>query len=361
MKNNTSTVNKKESPSASNSTTQRQVRPPPAEFKIQAKLEEMRERHKNSNLTQEYCDSMLAACVAHDEWDSVLDVLDIMKQQGLSQVHSTYRACLQACFENTNAASAKEILNAMEQAGVTPDGNDIGLVVATMCRKERTEKGWWRKALELVQANNELPTAAYDAVLSCMVDERQWKEAIRLLRKMEQGAAEPALSTYRTVIECCAAAYQPEQAVQVLQSCVNQGLVPTVYAFELVISALSKKLQWRRAMQMLDLMDRLKVPKTIQIYNTVLAACSKAREVVQAKNLLVQMRKNGIQPDIFSFNSVISVCASAGRWKDALNVLDQCHREPGVQPDIYTYTNACSNTVDCSIRYSGLFNNGRAL
>jgi pentatricopeptide repeat protein len=311
-------------------------------------LQDLRSRHTTGEkLTQEYCDSVVAWCVAQDEWDSVLDVLDIMKSQGLYQVRSTYTACLRACLDVPNAASAKEILTAMEQAGIPPGAQDIALTVAAMCRQEKTEKGWWKKALQLVlvpptqgsnNAQEQLPVQSYDAVLSCMSDDRQWKEASRLLRRMEEGLALPALSTYRLVIECCVRSQEAEQALQVLQSCVKRGLVPTVYSFEMVISALAKKLQWRQAVQLLDVMEELNIPKTLLIYNTLLTACSKAREVVQAKNLLVQMRKSGIQPNVMSYNSVMSACASTSRWKDALAILDQCHRTPGVAPDVYTYT-----------------------
>lgn len=128
--------------------------------------------------------------------------------------------------------------------------------------------------------------------------------------------------------------------MQVLQSCIRNGLRPTVYSFELVISALSKKVQWRRAIQLLDIMDNLKVPATVVCYNAVLSSLSKAREFVQAKNVLVRMRRSGVQPNVVSFNNVLSTAAHLGMWKEALSVLDQCHREPGVTPDIYTYTNA---------------------
>jgi len=317
-----------------------------------ARLQEFRARHTDDkNLSQEPCDSMLAWCVAHDEWDQVLDVLDIMKARGLSQVRSTYRSCLQACFERPNAASAEEILTAMDQAGFPPNATDVALAVATMCRQEKREKGWWQRALHLIQATpDNLPVPAYNAVLSCMTDDRQWKEAVRLLRSMEQRSVQPALSTYRYVIECCAASNQAEQAVQTLQSCVRQGLTPTVYSFELVIGALSRQMQWRRAVQLMDLMDELKIQKTIVIYNTVLSALSKAREVVQAKNLLVQMRKNGIQPNVISYNAVLSACASTSRWKDAMSVLDQLHRAPGVSPDIYSYTNVIRACTKGTVR-----------
>jgi pentatricopeptide repeat protein len=307
---------------------------------------------------------VLGLCASSNEGDSaVLEVLAIMKRQGLTQERSSYRACLQACFEVGNGASAKEILTSMEQALVKPEPADISLVVAAMCRNNKSEAGFWKEALSLLTSTagentdgdgnkdkQVVPVEAYDTILSCMVKARQWKQAVQLLRLMEEEEGsnpksgrshpKPELSTYLSVIECCVAASQAEQAVQVLYSMKDRGLQPTLHAFELVISALSRKLLWRRALQLLDLMDATDVPKTVVTYNTVISACARAREVGMAKSLLAKMRKEGVRPNVISFNSVISACASTSRWKDALAVVDQCHREPGVSPDIYTYTNA---------------------
>jgi pentatricopeptide repeat protein len=115
---------------------------------------------------------------------------------------------------------------------------------------------------------------------------------------------------------------------------------PSTDACELVISALSRRLQWKRAIELLDFMNQTDIPKTVVTYNTVISACARSREVGMAKNLLSRMRKDGIRPDVVSFNSVIGACANTARWKDALTVLDQCYREPGVTANIYTYTNA---------------------
>jgi len=82
------------------------------------------------------------------------------------------------------------------------------------------------------------------------------------------------------------------------------------------------------------------ISKTVVTYNTVISACARAREVGMAKSLLAKMQRAGIRPNEVSFNSVIGACASTARWKDALDLLDQCYREPGVTPNIYIYTNA---------------------
>jgi pentatricopeptide repeat protein len=345
---------------------------------------------------ESYCDAVLGLCVAHEEWESVLEVLDIMKEHNLEQTKSTYRACLQACLQAGNGQAAKDIFQAMEKALFVPDPYDVGLCVTAMCRQDQFDKSqdWWRKALVLLktwaivfgnthksdttmlQQNDEeqptitIPLQAYHVILERMVDSRQWKEAVRLLRMMEDstpvvGSIEvttttrptpataatttaamvglhpsPDVIAYREVIECCIAANQAEQAAQVLYSMRDRGVKPSSYACELVIGGLAKKLQWRRGLQLLELMTEMNIPKTVITYNTIISACARAQEVGMAKSLLARMQNEGIRPDEVSFNSVIGACASTARWKDALSLLDQCYREPGVTPNIYIYTNA---------------------
>lgn len=323
-------------------------------MKVQNRLQAMQDRNsKGEQLTQEYCDSILGLCVAAEEWCSVLEVLDVMKDQGINQQHSTYQASIQSCFEMSNGAAAQEILEAMEKASVGPSPEDLGLAIAAMCRNNKQKSGWWNTALDLLMYNPSpnIPIAAYDAVFSCMVDERKWKEALRLLREMEGGSTattieekrlhpEPTLSTYLEVIECCVAANKVDQALQLIKSMIDRGNTPSVDTFELVISALSRNLQWRRAKELLNLMDKLDVPKTVLTYNTIISACCKSKEAGVAKGLLTQMKREGVKPSIVSYNSVLSVCAGANRWRDSMAVLDQLNRDPNCTPDIYTYTNA---------------------
>ena len=368
----------------------------------------------NMTRTQAECDSFLADCVATEQWDLVLQVLQRIKQEEvannsnsqLPQQNTTCaQACLEACFQADNAASnAQQILSVLRQAGLPPDANDCVRALLSMCSRhdQSTEStrgggGGWRTALAMLQelvvpttgntddpheSNNEcgddLPVAAYDAIFAGMLQDREWKEAVRLLRFMQQQQpsppsskerqqykTRPAISTYRTVMECCVAANQAEQAAQVLQSCISSNNkqhheqepqllaaapsppTTTLYAplFELVIVALCRKLQWRRSLALLDQMNALQAPTNLPIYNAILTACSKANEVGAAKSLLVRMTRrdrnpqlNRIQPTVISYNAVLAVCARNAQWRDALRILDQVHRAPGIEPDVYTYT-----------------------
>lgn len=311
-----------------------------------------------------------------------------MKDQGLSQTRSSYRACLEQCSKVNNGVSAQEILKAMRQAGVEPDADDVTLAVKTMCRGGR-----WRNAKALVLRSAEqllelseddsdnskvedtavvdgddtshiMSVDAYNAVMSAMKEEKKWKEAVQFLALMEKGygsigkgggaggangkTAEdskrvhprPTLVTYHHALEACVSAAESEQAVTLLMSMRDKGAEPTSHTFELVVRGLLKRSQWRRALQLLDLMEDWEVPQSTRIYNIIISACAKAREIGQAMALLKKMRSLSIKPDVVTFNALISACASAGRWKDSMSLLQQCQREPGVDPDIITYTNA---------------------
>jgi len=321
--------------------------------------------------------------VATDEWDSVLEVLAVMKDQGLSQTRSSYRACLEQCSKANNGASAQEILRAMEQAGVEPDADDVALAVKTMCRSGR-----WRNAKALLlrsaedapevraaddagnghgdDASNITSVDAYNAVMSAMKEEKKWKEAVQFLALMEKGHGSsskgggggggntkaktddnakrvhprPTLVTYHHALEACVSSAESEQAVTLLMSMRDKGAEPTSHTFDLVVRGLLKRSQWRRALQLLELMEEWEVPQSTRIYNIIISACAKAKEVGQAMALLKKMRALNIKPDVVTFNALISACASAGRWKDSMSLLQQCQREPGVDPDIITYTSA---------------------
>lgn len=171
--------------------------------------------------------------MACNEWDSVLDVLEIMKDSGLQQEHSTYRAALQTCVDFSNGPSAAELLVAMKQAGQKPDSADVSLAVEAMCKNNNM----WNQALTLLKktaqdsdgSDDVVPVKAYDAVLSSIPSE-QWKSAVQLLHFMEKDKSHPnpAVSTYRAVIETCVAAQQAEQAFTILTSMSSKGL--KVYA-----------------------------------------------------------------------------------------------------------------------------------
>jgi len=364
---------------------------PSASLDSSSAFEIMREQFFSNQtsiiLSESERDALLVDCVVTSTKDQWREVLQWMMNNNNNNNNilskTTYDAALQACFEHSFATRAVDLLTAMRRRAssnnnnnddeLEPDANDYALCILALCRKDvqqdhppsnhnsNNNASLWRQALALQQefvdhnkqydddCTTDLPIATYDAILTCMVQEKAWKEAVRLLRFLEQppptpfhNKTQPSLSTYRTVIECCVAAHQAEPALQVLQSCITtSNLSPTTYSFELVIVALCRIRQWRRARHLLDQMEALGVPRNLPMYHALLQASSRAKEVAAAKQLLVRLERReppSLVPTTLCYNAVLSVCAATSHWRDALQLLDQLHRKPGVEPDVYSYT-----------------------
>lgn len=283
--------------------------------------------HTNPNITQENSNALLAQCVAHDEWDHVLEVLDVMKENGLTQVQSTYKACLLACYNQQNVASGLEILSAMKLARISVEVDDYSQLILLLC-----EANDWEKALQLeAEARSHqqrLPVTTLHQLFKCIREHGQWKMGLDLLNKLP----EPDTKLHRLVLECCVEHNHVEPAITILDT-----HKMTTHDYEVVVIALCRKRQWRRALKLLDAMQDRNIRRSIRIYNPILTAASKAKETVATKVLLNRM-KDDVPPDILSYNAALSACANQKYWRDALKLFDQAHRAPGVTPDIYTYT-----------------------
>jgi pentatricopeptide repeat protein len=94
----------------------------------------------------------------------------------------------------------------------------------------------------------------------------------------------------------------------------------------------------------MELLDGLEtdfnLTPTTAIYNAVISSLAKSGELGQAKNLLGKMRKRNVSRNTYTYNDVLSACAKNARWKDALSLLEMCNQEPGLKPDVISYTNA---------------------
>ncbi|KAL7541143.1 hypothetical protein ACHAXR_012084 [Thalassiosira sp. AJA248-18] len=197
-------------------------------------------------------------------------------------------------------------------------------------------------------------------------------DAVGELKKLS-GNEVPA-STYHAVIEACSAGglSEPKQrqqkkrpkenvdrielAAELLQS-MNDHV--TAHAHEIIISGYARRGRWQDASRTLSSMEEIfsstsdaatKNTKTntdgkdntpsLKAYQTVLMALAKANQFNQMNSLLTRMRRNGARPNVYTYNSLLKVCSSdkVPRWKEALGLLSQCQREPGVNPDLITFT-----------------------
>ena len=202
-----------------------------------------------------------------------------------------------------------------------------------------------------------------------LLEEKRIDDAIIALK---QYSHEVPASTYHEVIEaCCAGGYDRNDkkrhpakngqkskkneidrismALDLLQNVMPTDIV-TPHAHEILIAGYARRGNWQDASQLLSSMEELFVNNSegssstlsLNVYQTVLLAYAKANQTSQMNTQLTKMRRNNIRPTVYTYNSLLKEFASSKipKWKECLSLLSQCQREPGVTPDLITYTTA---------------------
>mmetsp|Transcript_9130 Transcript_9130/g.18876 ORF Transcript_9130/g.18876 Transcript_9130/m.18876 type:complete len:596 (-) Transcript_9130:525-2312(-) len=213
--------------------------------------------------------------------------------------------------------------------------------------------------------------------IESLLDDGDIDGALLELKRLEGGEEGPsnvgevAAAAYHTVIEaCCAGGHVQDQGRKKGENGINTRKVDlidvaedllqsmnnaTAHAYETVISGYARRGKWSDALQKLVLMeeefrpigrnksksDEQSVP-SLNVYQAVLVACARAGQYDNVTSLLTKMRRRGVRPNVYTYNSLLNVCAKdkETRWKEALSLLSQCQREPGIDPDLVTYTTA---------------------
>jgi pentatricopeptide repeat protein len=202
-------------------------------------------------------------------------------------------------------------------------------------------------------------------IIESLLEAGRLDEAVSEIRR-QQSSGVDATSSFHAVIEAyCAGGgndkkYQKTQKrqstdnadrLQVASSLLQSMNNPTPHAYDILVSGYARRAKWSEASKLLTEMegkfgsgqnDSTEIVPSLSTYQTVLTSLANSGQYDKMMSLLTKMRRRGVKPTVYTFNTLMNICAQdkPSRWKEALSLLSQCQREPGVTPDLVTYTTA---------------------
>jgi pentatricopeptide repeat protein len=238
----------------------------------------------------------------------------------------------------------------------------------------------WNSPLNLSSTDRDVSkaTTSFLTSIETLLEAGNVDDAVFELRNQEKEGTDVAPSSYHAIIEACCAGggggsekkrYKQQKgnakgkngrdrielAAELLQS-MNPS---TPHAYEIVISGYGRRGRWSDANNLLQQMEDIAYSKSsskdgidatsvhdcvpsLNVYQTVLTALAQGGQYDKVMSLLTKMRRRQVRPNVYTYNSLLNICAKdrTPRWKEALSLLSQCQREPGINPDLVTYTTA---------------------
>ena len=211
----------------------------------------------------------------------------------------------------------------------------------------------------LKQYSNDVPASTYHSILeACCAGSSSFDGTKNTNKKQKQNKGSISNKRDETIDRI-------GLAPDILQL-MNEVGIETPHAHEIVISGYARRGLWQDALKTLITVEELftsgeeesseynnKDVPTLNAYQTVLISLAKSNQYTQVNDLLTKMRRRNVRPTVYTYNSLLKECASSNvpKFKEALSLLSQCQREPGVTPDLITYTTtmrACARAKQAS-------------
>merc|ERR1719191_2412915 len=249
--------------------------------------------------------SVIEACVRVGQ----LDLLSAKLQQyaakgGLAGLSApTYGSMIKAYGRARDIERVRELWGEMRRRCVKPTSITLGCMVdALVC--------------------NGLPEAAHDLV----------KEIA------EDAVTRDILNTvvYSTLLKGFAQARQPERVHAVYEEMLDAGISCNTVSYNTMIDANARTGNMAKAAELFSSMNAHRVSPDVITYSTLVKGYCQAGDIDMGFQVLREMTQSGKHdPDEILYNSLLDGCAKQHRVDDALNLLEDMHKNH-VRPSNFT-------------------------
>ena len=138
----------------------------------------------------------------------VSTVMSLMKEAGIVPDEITYGAVIDAHRRSGNSLSAIECLQEMQAKNIEPSAAHYNLVLRTLKAAGYAEK-MYRMLIGLnAREGSKINVNSYELTIEALLEGNMWKEALLIIKLMNQSVFQPSLETCTRVVEALERARQ---------------------------------------------------------------------------------------------------------------------------------------------------------
>nr|XP_043618725.1 pentatricopeptide repeat-containing protein At5g28460-like [Erigeron canadensis] len=227
--------------------------------------------------------------------------------------------------------------------GVFPSTIMLTQLITKLCRCCRNDKAW--DLLHGLMKFGKVETASYNALLSGLGRERNYKRIKLLLKEMQENGVKLNVVTFGMLVNHLCKSYRVDDALDMFKK-MKEGegtdgvpIKPDVILYNTLIDGLCKV---GRQEDGLVLMKQMKseddcVPNVIT-FNCLIDGFCKSGEIERAQQLFDQMSDEGVDPNVITMNTLVDGMCRHGRTGNAMEFFRKIQEEKGIKGNVVTYS-----------------------
>ncbi|GAV67118.1 PPR domain-containing protein/PPR_2 domain-containing protein [Cephalotus follicularis] len=275
----------------------------------------------------------------------------------------TYYFTIEALFRCSAFDWAWSVCEKMLDAGILPDCEKVGKIIAGFCKGRKAKEGHLvyilakdkekypprmpvnfliitlsqkdetvKLALEML---DDIPVEVrkyaikpFSAVIRGLCRIKDVDGAAILISKMITEGPPPGNAVFNSVINGYSKAGDVEKAMKMIKLMESRGLKPDVYTYTVVISGYVKGGLMEEACKVFSRAKKKHSKLSPVTYHTLIRGYCKLEEFEKALKLLAEMKDYGVQANVDEYNKLIqSLCLKALDWERAEKLLEEMQQK----------------------------------
>merc|ERR1719253_514808 len=287
--------------------------------------------------------SVIEACVRVGQ----LDLLSQKLQQyasmgGLAGLTApTYGSMIKAYGRARDVDRVRELWNEMRRRAVSPTSITLGCMVDALVTNgfpdEAQQLG--REILEDESSAEILNTVIYSTLLKGFAQARQPQRVQEVFEDMKRIGIACNTVSYNTMLDANARTGRMDRADELFRDMQASGVSPDVITYSTLVKGYCQAGDIDQGFQVLREMTASGKHDPDEIlYNSLLDGCAKQHRGDDALNLLEDMHKNHVRPSNFTLSILVKLLGRSRRLNQAFTMVEETCKRFDLQANVHVYT-----------------------
>mmetsp|Transcript_25730 Transcript_25730/g.31706 ORF Transcript_25730/g.31706 Transcript_25730/m.31706 type:complete len:838 (+) Transcript_25730:143-2656(+) len=285
----------------------------------------------------------IRACAKSKMSTKALQLLDDAKKAGISLDAFIYTAVINVCAKDRKWRMSLDLLKDMKKNNVIANQHTYSAVINAL-----GNCGEWERAVEMLNQMKEkgmqINVITYNSAIAAIAKasrrsmhdesssntEELWKRALDVLDEMKSDRLWPDKYSYSSAISCCASAARYREAIDLIRVMQNgpAKIRPNKIAYTGAITACARAGEWEHALELFNEMQDDHIRYDVFVYNALISSFTNGGKPDMAFGMWHEMcsKPRGIQPDVITLTNVVASLERA-KGKDNLSKMDSVFQD----------------------------------
>ncbi|GAB4848140.1 hypothetical protein Ancab_002806 [Ancistrocladus abbreviatus] len=216
---------------------------------------------------------------------------------------------------------SSDLASALARLGELLQVQDLNIILRNFGRLRR-----WKdlsQFFEWMQKHGKVNGSSYSSYIKFLGEEKNLRKALETYDSISDDTIRNNVSICNSLLSCLVKNKKFEEAIDLFDRMKQHGLEPDAVTYSVLLAGCNKvKCGYSKALELVQEMENSGIQMDSVIYGTLIALCAANGQCKEAERYFVQMKGEGHSPNMFHYSSLLNAYSVDGNYQKADELIE---------------------------------------